>query len=124
MSVLRLRGSPLPIRTRSASVGRGGSVVFLGNPAADVTLPAELISQLMRREVSIFGTWNSDYSAAGNDDDWRAVLQAMASGMLTLTPLITHKVPLIESAGILQNMRDKSEFYAKVLIHPSSEHFY
>ena len=74
----------------------------------------------MRREVSIFGTWNSDYSAAGNDDDWRTVLQAIASGMLTLTPLITHKVPLADSADMLQRMRDKSEFYAKVLIHPAS----
>ena len=114
-------GVPATYRNALESVGRGGSVVLLGNPDTDVTLPAVLISQLMRREVSIFGTWNSDYSAAGNDDDWRTVLQAMASGMLTLTPLITHKVPLAGSANMLHKMRDKSEFYAKVLIHPSEE---
>ena len=111
-------GVPATYRHALGSVARGGSVVLLGNPAADVTLPAALISQLMRREVSIFGTWNSDYSAAGNDDDWRAVLQATAAGMLTLMPLITHKIPLVESSDILYKMRDKSEFYAKVLIHP------
>ena len=111
-------GVPATYHSALGSVGREGSVVFLGNPDADVTLPASLISQLMRREVSIFGTWNSDYSAAGNDDDWRTVLQAIASGMLTLTPLITHKVPLVNSSDILHKMRDKSEFYAKVLIHP------
>ena len=113
-------GVPATYRNALSSVGRDGSVVLLGNPAADVTLPAALISQLMRREVSIFGTWNSDYSAAGNDDDWRTVLQAMASGVLTLMPLITHKVPLADSSDMLHRMRDKSEFYAKVLIHPSS----
>ena len=112
-------GVPATCIDALGSVGREGSVVLLGNPATDVTLPAVLISQLMRREVSIFGTWNSDYSAAGNDDDWRTVLQAMASGMLTLMPLITHKVPLADSSDILYKMRDKSEFYAKVLIHPS-----
>ena len=112
-------GVPTTYRNALGSVGRGGRVVFLGNPDADVTLPASLISQLMRREASIYGTWNSDYSAAGNDDDWRTVLQAIASGMLTLTPLVTHKVPLADSADILHKMRDKSEFYAKVLIHPS-----
>lgn len=114
-------GVPATYQHALGSVGRGGSVVFLGNPATDVTLPAPLISQVMRREVSIFGTWNSDYSAAGNDDDWRTVLQAMASGMLTLAPLITHKVPLRESSDMLRKMRDQSEFYAKVLIHPSEE---
>ena len=116
-------GVPATYRDALGSVGGGGSVVLLGNPAGDVTLPASLISQLMRREVSVFGTWNSDYSAAGNDDDWRAVLQAVASGKLTLMPLITHKVPLVDSADMLRKMRDKSEFYAKVLIHPSDKHF-
>ena len=101
------------------SVRRGGNVVLLGNPAADVTLPATLISQLMRREASLLGTWNSDYSVSGNDDDWRTVLQAMASGKLDMSPLITHKVPLTDSTEALHMMKDKSEFYAKVLIHPS-----
>lgn len=114
-------GVPATYRNALGSAGRGGSVVLLGNPAADVTLPAALISQVMRREVSIFGTWNSDYSAAGNDDDWRTALQAMASGVLTLMPLITHKVPLTDSSDMLHKMRDKSEFYAKVLIHPSEK---
>ncbi len=100
------------------SVRRGGSVVLLGNPIGDVTLPASLISQLMRREVRVLGTWNSDYSVSGNDDDWRTVLQAMASGKFDLSPLITHKVPLAESIEVLNMMKDKSEFYAKVLIHP------
>ena len=116
-------GVPPTYRDALGSVARGGSVVLLGNPDADVTLPATLISQLMRREVSIFGTWNSDYSAAGNDDDWQTVLQAMASGILTLTPLITHKVPLADSPDMLHRMRDKRGFYAKVLVHPSSERF-
>lgn len=100
------------------SVRRGGSVVLLGNPVVDVTLPATLISQLMRREVRILGTWNSDYSVSGNDDDWRIVLLAMASGKLDLSPLVTHKVALKDSTEILYKMKDKSEFYAKVLIHP------
>ena len=112
-------GVPQTYLNALGSVGRGGSVVLLGNPAADVTLPAPLISQLMRREVSLLGTWNSDYSASGNDDDWRTVLQAMASGKLDLSPLITHKVPLTDSTEALYMMKNKSEFYAKVLIHPS-----
>lgn len=111
-------GVPQTYRDALGSVRHGGSVVLLGNPIADVTLPATLISQLMRREVTLLGTWNSDYSTAGNDDDWRAVLQAMASGQLSLAPLITHKVPLADGIDMLHKMRDKREFYAKVLIHP------
>ena len=112
-------GVPETYRNAFGSVGRGGSVVLLGNPATDVLLPAPLISQLMRREAKVFGTWNSDYSTAGNDDDWRTVLQAMAAQKLNLSSLITHKVSLKDSVSILHLMKNRSEFYAKVLIHPS-----
>ncbi len=112
-------GVPQTYLNALGSVRRSGTVILLGNPIADVTLPATLISQVMRREVNLLGTWNSDYSIAGNDDDWRTVLKAMESGELTLSPLITHKVPLMNSTETLHMMRDKSEFYAKVLIHPS-----
>lgn len=98
---------------------RAGRIVLLGNPAADVTIPAPLISQLMRREVDIVGTWNSDYSVYGDDDDWRTVLDAMANGTLDLKPLITHSVPLAQGIDVLEMMRDQSEFFAKVLIHPN-----
>jgi L-iditol 2-dehydrogenase len=97
---------------------RGGATVVLGNPAADVTLPASLVSQLMRREVSVLGTWNSDYSAAGNDDDWRTVLAAMEAGRINLKPLITHRVALAEAFDMLVTMRDQGEFFSKVLIYP------
>ena len=110
-------GVPQTYRDALGSVRHNGSVILLGNPIADVTLPATLISQLMRREVTLLGTWNSDYSTTGNDDDWRAVLQAMASGQLSLAPLITHKVPLADGIDMLHKMRDKQD-YTKVLIHP------
>lgn len=109
-------GAPPTTLQALASTRRGGRAVLLGNPAGDVTLPAGLISQLMRREAIVLGTWNSDFSATGNDDDWRAVLAAMASGTLDLEPLITHRVPLVGAFDALQMMRDQTDFYAKVLI--------
>ena len=100
------------------SARRGGRVVLLGNPSGDVTLPANLISQLMRREVTILGTWNSDYSAAGNDDDWQTVLQAMAAKTFQVEPLITHRVSLPNAFEALKMMHGQQEFYAKVLVCP------
>ena len=111
-------GVPITLLQALESVRRSGRVVVLGNPSGDVTMPAALISQLMRREVDIVGTWNSEYSACGNDDDWRTTLAAMADGTLNLEPLITHRVGLSEGFDALKMMRDNSEFFAKVLLHP------
>jgi L-iditol 2-dehydrogenase len=113
-------GVPPTLLAALQSVRRGGRVVMLGNPSADVTIPADLISQLMRREVAILGTWNSGFSVFGDADDWRSTLAAMAAGKLNLKPLITHKVPLKDGIAALEMMRDNSEFYTKVLLHPGS----
>lgn len=96
----------------------GGRVVLLGNPAADVLIPAPLLSQTMRREISIAGSWNSVYSARGNRDEWQVVLQAMAASTLSLNPLISHRVTLAHAAETLWAMYQKTETFMKVIIQP------
>ena len=117
-----IEGAGVPPTMLAALEGtrRSGRVVLLGNPNADVTLPASLISQCMRREIEILGTWNSDFSVHGDDDDWRTVLKAMSDGILNLKPLITHQVPISGGIEALEMMRDQTEFFNKVLIHPSN----
>jgi len=108
-----------PTLCQAIAVARtGGRVVILGNPSADVTLPASLISQTMRRELDLLGVWNSTFSPAGNNDDWHAVLSAVAAGRLELEPIVTHRVPLEDARAALLRMRDRTEFFAKVLIQP------
>jgi len=77
----------------------------------------------MRRELDILGTWNSEFSAAGNNDDWHAALAAVASGTIDLDCLVTHRVPLEKSFDALMMMKDESEFFAKVLVNPTGEPF-
>ena len=111
-------GVPITLNQALSAARVNGRVVIMGNPSADVSLPAGLISQAMRRELDILGTWNSAFSAAGNNDDWRAVLAAAAAGSVDLDSLVTHRVPLAESFDALKMMRDQSQFFAKVLIEP------
>jgi L-iditol 2-dehydrogenase len=116
---LEAAGVPATMLQALEAARRGGRVVLLGNPSGDVTLPAGLISRLLRRELDVHGTWNSDYSpGGGGDDDWRAALAAMASKAIDLLPLVTHRVPLAGALGALGMMRDASAFFSKVLIHP------
>ncbi len=111
-------GVPVTLCQAIAAARVAGRVVIMGNPSADVTLPAPLISQAMRRELDILGTWNSSFSAAGNNDDWRAVLAAVARDAIDLDSLVSHRVPLPQAFDALKMMNDRSEFFAKVLIQP------
>jgi L-iditol 2-dehydrogenase len=98
----------------------GGRIVLLGNPTDDVNIPSELISRMMRREVQIVGTWNSDYGVFGENDDWHRSLAGMASGVIDVKPLVTHRVLLESAWGALHMIKDRTEFYCKVLIQPNS----
>jgi L-iditol 2-dehydrogenase len=111
-------GVPATLAAAIAAAGNGGRVILLGNPSADVTLPAPLLSLAMRRELRLCGTWNSSYSATGNHDDWHTVVAALVSGALNLEPLITHRLPLAEAAAGFAMMRGRKEYFCKVLIHP------
>lgn len=111
-------GVPITLLQAIKAARTGGRVVLLGNPSADVTVPAGLLSQAMRRELALLGVWNSSYSVAGNNDDWHTVLESVAAGQLELECLVTHCVPLEEALDALQMMRDGSSFFCKVLIEP------
>jgi L-iditol 2-dehydrogenase len=112
-------GVPITMIQACRSVARAGRLVLMGNPSADVTLPAALISQLMRREVSLWGTWNSFYDPEAPSDDWRESLAAMADGRLQAAGLVTHDVPFAEGIGALEMMRDQTEFFSKVMLRPN-----
>jgi L-iditol 2-dehydrogenase len=112
-------GFPATLLNALAATRRNGRMVLLGNPSRDVTLPAPLLSQAMRREIQILGTWNSEYRVAGSGDDWHTVLGAMESKRLDLLPLVTHRVALPQAMAALEMMKEGREFYSKVLIHPS-----
>jgi len=113
-------GVPITMIEACKAVARAGSLVLMGNPSGDVTLPAALISQLMRREVSLHGTWNSFYDPAAASDDWRESLAAMADGRLQAERLVTHDVPLSQGIGALEMMREQSAFFSKVMLRPDS----
>jgi len=114
-------GVPVTMLQACKAVARAGRLVLMGNPSADVTLPASVISQLMRREVSLRGTWNSFYDPEAATDDWRESLAAMADGRLQAEGLVTHDVPFSEGIGALEMMRDQSAFFSKVMLRPNSK---
>ena len=113
-------GVPATMIQACKAVARAGCLVLMGNPSADVTLPTSLISQLMRREVSLQGTWNSFYDPEASTDDWRESLAAMADGRLQAERLVTHDVPLSQGVGALEMMRDQSAFFSKVMLRPDA----
>ena len=102
-----------------AAVKPYGRVVLMGNPAGDVTMTQKTYWYILRKELRVCGTWNSSYSEKQND--WKESLAALAAGKLCVKPLITHKYPLSECCEAFAMMRDRNEFYNKVMLNMNEE---
>ncbi len=40
-------------------------LILLGNPAGDADIPKDVYWKILRRELTLYGTWNSRYSMPG-----------------------------------------------------------
>lgn len=97
------------------SASLGGKVIFVGNPGGDFVFPQKIYWQILRKQLSIYGTWNSSYNDT-DKNDWTIAIDAMNSGKIDVKPLITHKFPLKSMNEGLEIMRDKKEFYKKIMV--------
>lgn len=92
----------------------GGRVMLVGNPASDMALQRDVYWQILRKQLTVKGTWNSSFRHE-EDDDWNQVLRAIAEGRIHPEELITHRFALEELYNGMDIMRDKSEDYVKIM---------
>ena len=69
--------------------------------------------KILRKELTIVGTWNSSFGSQEND--WREAVQAMQDKRLDLKSLITHRFSLAEYQEAFSLMRERREMYCKVM---------
>jgi L-iditol 2-dehydrogenase len=113
--VIEAAGAPQTFEQALRMTRPLGRVVMMGNPAGDVRLPQATVSQLLRKQLTVRGTWNSSFAAVPLNE-WEVVLDMLAAGRLHLSPLISHRVPLSAGPAALRMMHDQSDFFNRVVI--------
>lgn len=93
-------GSAIGINLAIERVLRGGKVCLLGNPVDDVLLVKKQFSNILRKEINIFGSWNSTFRHEPTDD-WAMVLELIKDG-LHPSHLVSHQLDLAEVSGFLK----------------------
>ena len=96
-----------------------GKIVLMGNPSRGVELTQQEYWYILRKELQLFGTWNSSFGEKQND--WKEALRAMSEGIIEPERLITHRFPLEEHRTALTLMRDRKEFYQKVMLEVTGQ---
>jgi L-iditol 2-dehydrogenase len=106
-------GLPVTFRQTIAAAGLFGQVVFLGNIHGDFSLPEAEFSTLLRRELTIYGTWNSKVTPRGSDE-WTRVLSQLGRG-IDVDPLISHRISWEDGPSTFSAIRNREGWFNKVL---------
>jgi L-iditol 2-dehydrogenase len=129
-------GVPQTVGGAVRTAGRSGKIVLMGNPSGDIIIPQKTYWEILRRQLTLKGTWNSgygggdggdfgscEYGGGGDcedlgdrgDDDWTLALNGIRDGVFDLKLLITHRFALSECDEAFRIASDPSEFSVKVM---------
>lgn len=93
---------------------KGGDVVLMGNPIGDFFLEKNTYWMILRRQLSLHGTWNSSFKS--HKDDWMEAVGYFASGKLDVSRVISHRLSFDKLLTGLEIMRDKEIFSNKIML--------
>ena len=112
-------GLPLTFLQAVKVAGRFGEVLFMGNIAGEFKIGEKDFSNILRKELTIYGTWNSKVAPVGTDD-WTTVLKHL-DRQLVVAPLITDRPSLAEGPAIFDELINRRGFHNKVIFNITPE---
>ncbi|EAE4124711.1 galactitol-1-phosphate 5-dehydrogenase [Listeria monocytogenes] len=115
--VVEAAGSPITSAQVFAYAKKGGGVVFLGIPYADVTIERFYFEKIVRSELTVWGSWNA-ISAPFPGKEWQTTIHFLANKQINIEPMITHRLSLAEGPEVFERIYERNEFFGKVLFFP------
>lgn len=112
--VLEAVGSPSAIDKAINAVSPGGTLLLMGNPTGNIELNQNTYWRILRKQLTIKGTWNSFYDNV-NVSDWTEVIDAIIKKKINVASLITHTYKQDNLIDGLSLMQKHKEPYCKVM---------
>lgn len=113
-AVIEASGAPAAITAAITHCEAQGRIVLVGHGQQDITVGHEAFVQILRRQLTLAGSWNTDRNSVV--DDWRESVAAIAEGKIDPTALITHNIPLSDAARAFAIIGDRQEPYNKIIL--------
>ncbi|MFZ7119392.1 MAG: galactitol-1-phosphate 5-dehydrogenase [Eubacteriaceae bacterium] len=115
--VIEAAGTPFTCGQVLGLAKKGGTVVYLGIPYGDVTIPRMYFEKIMRNELHIVGSWNS-ISGPLPGSAWDSTIHFMKIGSVDFTPIITHRHDLSEAPEVFKKVFKRDTLFGKIIFFP------
>lgn len=109
-------GTPEVVSEGLLALKPGGHLQLVGNPSGDMAFEKNIYWKILRKQLTVTGTWNSSFTHE-DSDDWHMVIFLLSTQKIHPEKFITHRFSF--NGGEILNgfelMRDKKEPYIKVM---------
>lgn len=112
--VLEAVGTPIAIEQSIMFTRAGGTLILMGNPSSDIDIKQDVYWRILRKQLTLIGTWNSSYKNNGKCD-WEDVKEALENKEIKALSLISHSFTSDELSNGLELMRKHNEPFCKVM---------
>lgn len=116
--VVEAAGTPITASTVFGYAKKGGGVVFLGIPYADVAVERFYFEKILRSELTVWGSW-SCVSAPFPGKEWETTIHFMNNKKLKTKEMITHRIPLEKGPEMFEKLMTRDELIGKVIMYPN-----
>lgn len=87
--VLETAGSPQTVSLAIEIAGPRAQLALVGTLHHDLTLTAGVFGQILRKELTVIGSW-MNYSGPWPGEEWQIAARLLSEKKITLEPLIAH----------------------------------
>ncbi|MEJ5202292.1 MAG: galactitol-1-phosphate 5-dehydrogenase [Anaerolineales bacterium] len=98
------------------STRKHGYAVFLGISYEKLDLPPKAVDQIMRKELYVTGSWNSN-SLPFPGHEWQLAVDYMANKYLDAKTLISHRYRLEDAPQVFQKLIQRDFAFNKVVFN-------
>ena len=113
-TVIEASGSEIALNNAIMSCEATGKIVLVGHGKNDVCIKHNNFVKILRKQLTVLGSWNSDRSDL--QDDWKESIKAIEEGKVHPERLITHRIPLHKADEAFNLCADKNIFSNKVMV--------
>jgi len=111
--VIEAVGSERALEESLLLTAPGGRLVLMGNPDSSRTLSQDTYWRVLRKQLTLAGTWNSSYGSESSD--WAENVQAMMEHQLRAEAVVSQVFGQSELAQGLAIMKKKTKLYCKIM---------
>lgn len=112
--IVEASGAPAALSDGILHCDAFGKILLVGHSPRDTVIPHSAFVSILRKQLTLYGCWNSDRSDTA--DDWRESIDAIAKGRIDPTALITHKIPLSAAPRAFEIAAGREGLSNKVMV--------